>query len=309
MAEIINIDKNNLKIVDDFLNWLAIGHSLETVDSYKWPLRLFCKWLSGKEKNIADMKEKDFVGYHLFLKEERQVKNSTMAHYFTSIRTLWRYMYRNEMVKYGDDKIPMPKADDKQSYPYAEEADINKILNSFRGWDIKDIRDKAIVSLLYKTGLRIGELRSLDISDIDLEFKKATVQTEKRTGHKREIYWDDKTNEYLKNWIDTREEFLLQERRSENALFIGMTMGSKDKRIDRSTVQKMFRKKRDELGINKKLTPHSCRHGFGHRAVEKNVNIRHLQVMLGHSKIDTTMIYMGCKNKDVETAYRQLMFA
>lgn len=299
----------NEELYSRFLDWLTIGHSPETVQSYRWGLKMFVDWCDGTEKDIVDVKEHDIVEYALYLKEVRRVKNSTQASYFCSLRTFWRWLYRQNLVKFNDDVIPMPKDNDKEHYPFVLPDEVKKMQDIFDDFYPDQLRDKAVLTFFYATGVRLSELISINVSEIDLGEKKAVCKTFKRTNHKREIYWDDNTNEILKKWIEIRDKLETNSRYKSDALFITMSHQKYGQRIGKHAIQKMFREVRKLAGIEKKITAHSFRHGFGKRAVEHDVHPRHLQLMLGHAKLNTTMFYMGVTNEEIERVYRQKMIA
>ena len=295
----------NQELYSQFLGWLSIGHSPETVQSYRWGLKIFMDW--AESRDILDFKERDFTEYALYLREGRIVKNTTMASYMGSLRTFWHYLNKQSLSSYDWQEIPTPKADDKVHYPFALEQEIKLIINSFDEFNPMDLRDKTILSFLWDTGVRIGEMGAIDVSQIDLEKRKAEIKTFKRTNHQREVYWSEETNQLLKKWIDARQHLIMISKYKSNALFISISTSHGGCRIRKSAVEIMMKKRRELLGINKKITPHSLRHGFGSRAVKQNVHPRHLQLMLGHAKLNTTMFYMGVENKEVEKIYRAKM--
>lgn len=297
----------NEQLYSQFLDWLTIGHSPETVQSYRWGLKIFIDWCDGTEKDIVDIKEHDFVEYALYLKEVRRVKNSTHASYFCSLRTFWRWLHRQKLVEFGDDVIPIPKQDDKEHYPFVLSQEVKRIQDIFDDFYPDQLRDKTIVTFLYATGVRLSEMISINVSEVNLEEQKAVCKTFKRTNHKREIYWDDNTNELLKKWIEIRDKLESKSLYKSNALFINMSHNKYGQRIGKDAVQKMFRHARKVAGIDKKITAHSFRHGFGKRAVEHDVHPRYLQKMLGHAKLNTTMFYMGVADGELEKVYRQKM--
>lgn len=297
----------NEKLYDDFLDWLRIGHSLETVSSYHWGLKIFMDWCYGNHIDVVDIKEQDFVEYAIYLKEIRRVKNSMHASYFCALRTFWRWLYKRKIVQFAEDVIPVPKQDDKEHYPFVLSQEVDRLLALFDDFYPDQLRDKAIVAFLNATGVRLSEMISIDFGHLDLVERKAIVKTFKRTNHKREIYWDAKTNEILEQWIEVRNKIERNSRYKSDALFINMSHNQYGRRIGKHAVQKMFRKYRDMAGIEKKVTAHSFRHGFGKRAVEKDVHPSHLQKMLGHAKLNTTMFYMGVADGELERIYRQKM--
>jgi len=91
------------------------------------------------------------------------------------------------------------------------------------------------------------------------------------------------------------------------ALWISLDSAKPPARVERHAIQGMIRTLRDKVGLEKKITPHSFRHGFGYRGVRANANLRYLQVMMGHATLKTTTIYMGYKNQEVEDEYRRVM--
>ena len=134
-------------------------------------------WLEGTGKCVVELIEQDFVDYETYLDDTRKVKSTTKAHYFTSIRNLWNFLLKRGLVRQNDSIIPAPKRVDREHYPYIEQQEVELILNSFNGFMPIDIRNKAIIALLFATGVRLGELRSIDLSAIDTEKRKATIKT------------------------------------------------------------------------------------------------------------------------------------
>lgn len=220
---------------------------------------------------------------------------------------MWRWLYKQKLVDFSEEVIPVPKSDDKQHYPFVLEQEAKKIMNTFDEFYPDQLRDKAIAAFLYATGVRLSEMFSIDVSEINLEERKAVVKTFKRKNHRREIYWDQNTNELLGRWINVRGKIMGKAVCQSNALLISLSDMKYGKRICKDNVQRMFRNVRKQVGIEKQITAHSFQHGFGKKAVEKDVHPRHLQKMLGHAKLNTTMFYMGVADGELERVYRQKM--
>lgn len=153
----------------------------------------------------------------------------------------------------------------------------------------------------------IIEKISMNVSDLDLVAHKATVKTFKRKDHKREIFWDEETNDHLERWIDVRRQILDRSGRGCEALWLSLDTAHEPARVGKHAFEHLLLRLRKELGIEKRITPHSFRHGFGYRGTKANANIRHLQIMMGHAKLSTAQIYMGYKDKEVEEEYRRVM--
>lgn len=291
--------------IEDFLKWCRADHSPATVSSYKYALASLDYWLTAKNKKIVDCTLRDLMEYYDSL-ENRGLRGGTRAIYMTALKTLWKWLYRQELVLFNETLIPIPTRVDTKSYPFLDQEDYNKIMESFDDTSLKGIRNQAIIAFLYATGLRLGELLSLNIDDIDVKTRSGIVTTFKRKNHKRQIFWDQVTNQFLRKWIEARKQSLQNSYMQSSALFIATDTRSHGVRLCRNTIQRIFRKARARAGIDKNITAHSCRHGFASKGVKNNINIRYLQVMMGHAQIKNTMIYMGYKDSDVEKEYKKI---
>jgi len=298
-----NMDNN--QTIDDFLIWLRSGHTAATLSSYQWAIHSFQKWLKINNKPFSKMTVSDIARYAQYL-ENQGLKGGTRSHYITALKTMWRWLYSQKMVSFPDTMIPLPNRDDTTSYDFLEHEDFNLIMNQFNEFFPKDLRDKTVVSLLFATGMRLGELLSLNVSDIDTASRTAIVQTFKRKNHKREIFWDAETSRLLVKWITARQMILDDKKIESSALFISLNTKNTGDRLARHGVQRIFRDARRGLHLSENITPHSCRHGFASRGVKNNVNIRYLQVMMGHANIKSTQVYMGYHNSDIENEYRKI---
>lgn len=296
---------SNSQVQRDFLDWLSITRKPATIDSYRWALRPFFNWLKGRDISILDFSDKTYTEYSLYLKEVRGVKQGTLFHYLTALRSVWRFLYNRELVMRNEDFIVLPKDLDKESYPPVTKQEFERMKAVLDDFYPEQLRCMVVISLLYDTGLRLGEMMSLDLGDIDLENMKGVVKTYKRNNHYREIYWSEDTNRLLDRWIYIRGKIVENNRNSSNALFIPLVGISP--RAHRCQIQRVIVKAREKAGIERQITAHSFRHGFGTRALQKNINPRYVQTMLGHAKLDTTMIYMQTNNKEVEGVYRTMM--
>lgn len=295
----------NHEIISQFLVWLRAGHSKETVSSYFWALHQFEKWLNEQRKELLTLTLPDFSNYLFFL-ENRGLRGGTRSIYITAVRSLWRWLYQQQRVNFSEAMIPVPNRDDVKSYDCLTPDEFLKIISSFDEFFPKDLRDKTIISLLYATGVRLGELLSIDVSAINLENRTAEIKTFKRKKHKRRIFWDDATNILLSKWLETRQRLLNREKVDATALFIALDANKYGERIGRCVVQRIFRRVRAKCGIDKKITPHSCRHGFATLGVKNNINLMYLKEMMGHATIRSTQIYTHLENKDIEREYHKV---
>jgi len=147
-------------------------------------------------------------------------------------------------------------------------------------------KSRLVISLLYSSGIRVSELVNLKISDIDLENKRGVVFGK---GNKsRQIFLSENLCKELRNYIEKRKpkEYLFSTK--------------KEKPLTTRNIQKLIKKAKEKAGITKKVTPHTLRHSFATHLLESGIDIRKIQVLLGHSRIDTTQIYTRVSTKELE---------
>ena len=298
--------RENDEAIGNFLVWLKGAHSPATVLSYGYALNSLKKYLVENKLFLKACTLDDLTRYLQWM-ENRGLKSGTRNLYVTALKTLWQWLYRQKLVGFADDLIPSPPAVDKTSYPFLEPQEFRSLMDGCGDLMPSEIRNKAVLSFLYATGLRLGEFLSLNVSDLDMDERKALVRTFKRKNHKREVYWDEETHGWLGHWLNVRSQILARAGLGCEALWISLDTANEPSRVTKGAIERMIRELRREVGMEKKITPHSFRHGFGYRGVKANANLRYLQVMMGHAKLSTTQIYMGYKDKEVEEEYRRVM--
>ena len=159
----------------------------------------------------------------------------------------------------------------------------------------REIRDLAIIDLLYSTGIRVGELVNLNIDDIDLEGRECVVYG--KGDKERRVYFDAKAKVHLKDYINTRTD-------KNKALFV--TLDAPYDRLKISGVEIRLRKLGRKLSLER-IHPHKFRRSMATRAIDKGMPIEQVQQLLGHQKIDTTMHYAMVKQQNVKLAHRKFI--
>jgi integrase/recombinase XerD len=159
----------------------------------------------------------------------------------------------------------------------------------------KDIRDLAIIDLLYSTGIRVGELVNLNVDDIDLEGRECVVYG--KGDKERRVYFDAKAKVHLKDYIDSRGD-------NNKALFV--TLDSPHERLKISGVEIRLRQLGKQLNLDR-VHPHKFRRTMATRAIDKGMPIEQVQKILGHSQIDTTMQYAMVNQTNVKTSHQKYM--
>lgn len=240
---------------------------------------------------------------------------NTVRGYVIKLRCVLGYLQKRKIECIDPDLVPCPKI--KQTIPaYITKEEVACLIESAGKANIRinRIRDKAIISLLYASGIRVSELCNLDIAQIDN--KQFTVVG--KGGKIRLCFMDDRTRIYLTEYLKMRREgydiyIIARGKCTERirsthapdnnpALF---TSTITKKRITKSDVERMVTLATKRCGLERKVTPHVFRHTFATELLKTNTNLRYIQEFLGHSSPQTTMMYTHISNPDLEKVYKE----
>lgn len=276
-----------------------------TIRGYGLDLRQLCLYLRNPE--IEDIKDDDIVGYLNGMIECGWSKNALMPKSI-AFRKFFQYLTLKGFRVLSYLLIPVIQKEFKMPH-VAEKSEYDKIMNFFSA-DAKEhhlIRNRAITSLIYDTGARVGEIVALNVEDIDLVNKRATIKTEKSKGKApvRQIFWEDDTNENIKRWLQIREKISTYVDFPEpEALFVGVRCWQLGMRLDIRAVGIFLRNASRKLGFKRVMNAHSLRHLKGNDMAEMNTNEFVISQILGHAQVSSSRIYTLLKSPILEQSAR-----
>lgn len=279
----------------NFCNYLLIEkkYSANTIESYKRDLVKFFEFINKEPRNIR------LDDIHCFLKtlSEEKMSEKSIARNISCLKSFYKFLLIEKEIKYNPmDEIDVPKV--RKSLPKAlTEEDINALLE-IPLIDDFSYRNKAMLELLYATGMRVSELINLTLLDIDLD--SATVRTLGKGSKERIIPIGDYALKFLYIYIHEYRNKLLK-RELNNYLFLN----NHGKKMTRQGFFKMIKKRAQEAGINKDLSPHTLRHSFATHLLNHGADLRSIQELLGHSDIGTTQIYTYVSNEHLKENYKE----
>jgi integrase/recombinase XerD len=303
----------NERVIEGFLTWFRAGHAASSVPSYKYALYPFKRWLEGRRDRgqphlIRELAFEEMVEYLKHI-HTLTLKPNTRAIYICAMKALYAYLAKRGISPFDPTLIPSTPIDvSKSSRIAATEEEVFAILSTFSSCFPEALRNKAAIAMLWDSGLRLGELLSLNIDSINLESMSGTVKTYKRRDHTRTFRWDYSTNELLKEWLHFRDAYLRRDGVEQNALFISLATNSVCGRLDRHVLQKALREACRKLDLPRQVTPHTLRHGCLSELLRDGMNIRQVQETAGHAKVTTTQIYTHVEDSELEQAYRKIQF-
>jgi len=283
-----NNPKNNNDALSLFLSSKSVeGCSERTIKYYKTTLILMFNRLN---KLYYLVQTEDIRLYLSKYKEESNVSKSTIDNVRRVISTFFAWLEtENYIPKSPARRIHKIKIGKVVKETYSDET-IELIKQA-----TKNDRDLAIVDFLYSTGIRVGELVRLNISDIDFENKECVVLG--KGDKQRKVYFDAKTKLHLKQYLSTRKD-------SNEALFVSLL--SPYERLQISGVEILLRKIGHAAGIEK-VHPHKFRRTLATKAIDKGMPIEQVQHLLGHSKIDTTLEYAMVDDSNVKISHKKYL--
>lgn len=280
----------------DFLNYCVFekGLASKTRESYMNDLDIYKEFLEKHGKVIVtDITSDDIKD---FLKLRSNEENTTIAHNLTVIKNYHAYLLKEKLVGNNvSEFIERPKL--RKSLPKALSIeDVDKLLD-IRLDSPFDYRNKAMLELMYGSGLRVSELVNLELNDIDIT--NCLIRISGKGSKEREVPIGEYSIDYLKKYLDVRDSLL--KGGPCNKLFVN----NHGKGISRQGFFKMLKNLLLEKGLNPNISPHTLRHSFATHLVNRGADLRSIQEMLGHSDISTTKIYTKVSDEKVIEDYNE----
>ncbi|MDQ6599535.1 site-specific tyrosine recombinase XerD [Bacillus salipaludis] len=289
--------ENQLK---DFIEFLIVekGLAKNTIMSYERDLKSYIRFLQHVERisSFNLVQRVHIVQFLGFLKEQGK-SSKTIARHIASVRALHQFLLRDKATDQDPSVlIETPKLE--RSLPKVLSLkEVEKLLDSPKENNHFGIRDKAMLELLYATGIRVSELINLDIDHVHLTMGFVRCIGK---GEKERIIPIGKTAaEAIKRYLEYGRGHFVTPKNQDSALFLN----HQGKRLTRQGFWKILKKLTKEAGIEKELTPHTLRHSFATHLLENGADLRAVQEMLGHADISTTQIYTNVSKTRLKDVY------
>lgn len=283
-------------LVDNFLDFLQKDKKLSdnTLQSYNRDIKLYCNYLDAHNMDAVKANEEELNTYLDSLKENGKAV-STVSRNLASLRSFYQYLHRTKVI--SDDptlNLESPKIERKLPKVLSSEQ-VELLLEQPKCVDLKGYRDKAMLELVYATGIRVTELISLNMSDIDLEngYIKCVGKNKERV-----IPIGSLAVNALKEYVDKSRSILLKDE-NDQALFVNIN----GHRLTRQGFWKIIKQYKTQANIDVDITPHTLRHSFAVHLLENGAELRAIQEMLGHSDISSTQVYAQIEQNRIKDVY------
>ena len=267
-----------------------------TLQSYKRDLKQFQRYIEACEINYNHVKEEDIKDYIKELQEEGK-KASSISRCIASIRSFYQFVLKRKKIKVDPTaNIQSPKIE-KRVPSVLTSKEVELLLDQPKDVDLKGTRDKAMLEFAYATGMRVTEIISLNIDDVNLEEGYVTC----KTGNKqRTIPLGTMSLNALKEYVDDARDVLIKND-DEKALFVNVNGG----RLTRQGFWKIIKYYKEQAHITKDITPHVLRHSFATHLLQNGADLKAIQTMLGHSDISSTQVYMQFQDEGLKNIYKK----
>ena len=286
------------KQLKQFLKFLEVSKraSNNTLQSYKRDLKQFEQYLVDNDIKYSKVNEQNMKDYIDYL-EEQGKKPSTISRNIASIRAFYQYEVKNKKnIKDPTENIQSPKIEKRiPSILTSEEVEL--LLEQPKDIDLKGIRDKAMLEFAYATGMRVTEIISLNIEDVNLQEGNVIC---KNINKQRIIPLGKMSLNALKEYIEQARNVLVKTDK-ENALFVNLN----GRRLTRQGFWKIIKYYQEQANITKDITPHTLRHSFATHLLQNGEDLKSIQAMLGHSDISSTQVYMQFQNGGINDIYKK----
>ncbi|HQJ56956.1 MAG TPA: site-specific tyrosine recombinase XerD [Caldisericia bacterium] len=284
----------NLNLFDSFLSYIELEkeYSKNTISSYKNDLDDFKEFLKKIDEDPIEIDKKDIFNYLVFL-SKKKLKPASLRRKISALRSFYKFLIREELIE-NDPTIDLtlPKKD-KVLPDVISVEEIEKLINIIPEKGFKGKRDRALIELLYSSGLRVSEIINLKINEIDL--KNGYLKCFGKGSKERIVPFGSFAKDLLIEYIEERDKNNI----NSDLLFVT----KKGKKIVRQEINNILNRYAKKSKLKKKIHPHMLRHSFATHLLERGADLRSVQELLGHVDISTTQIYTHLTKEHLREVY------
>lgn len=271
--------------------------SKNTELSYERDLKKMNLYLKGQGiLQVDSITYTNLNSYILFL-EKKGFAVSTISRNIASLKAFFNYLFKEGKIKSDVSELIKPPKLEKRAPDILSISDVSLLLEQPGGSSYKELRDKAMLELLYATGIRVTELISLKCPDINFELGYIVCHDKNR---ERIIPFGNRAKEVLTKYLNSARPFMIDS--EENEILFTNCSG---KAMSRQGFWKLIKYYARKAGITAEITPHTLRHSFAAHLIENGADLKSVQKMLGHSDISATQIYADLSNNKIREVYQR----
>lgn len=293
----------NKDLLEQFRAYILVekNFSQYTAKAYASDVMSFLIWL--EETNVSSVDYNKIREYLRFI-HKYNYKKTTIARKISALRTFYKYLYRERVVEANPvSSITAPKRE-KKLPKFLDKDEIEQILNNVNIENPAGFRNRAILELLWATGMRISELSGLNFGDLNLEHNEIKVFG--KGSKERIVLISERAKSYIQRYIEHARRLVAKDfppppQDEGSPVFINNT----GYRLNPKTIRNVINSIVDKISLPKKVTPHMFRHSFATYLIENGADLRVVQELLGHASISNTQIYTHISTKHLTDTYNK----
>lgn len=272
-----NKEDSNLR---SFLNYLLVdkGLSNNTVKAYEADISSFFQWLDNEDLKYKNLQE-DHINQYISFLFQRKMRSSSVNRKISSIKSFYIFLVKRNFLKNSPLNDLVTPKQEKYLPESMSEAEVDKLLNSPDVANKIENRDKAMIEMLYATGMRISELVNLKITDVDM--KRCVVKVFGKGSKERLVPFGETALDSLKSYLNNREQSSSKE----------IFLSNRGKKMTRVAFWQRVKVYLIRENLKNSISPHTLRHAFATHLINRGADLRSVQLLLGHSDLSTTQIY------------------
>lgn len=309
MAKVDIKDLDLARLIHRYLTYLEVekNYSQSTIEKYEHYLRVFRRWFEKEyqQEYIQRLTSEMVRQYRLFLSHRKDEKDkvmgkATQSYYVIGLRAFLKYLARKGVKTLSAEKVELPKVESR-SLKFLNREQVERLMSSVDISESKGMRDRAILEVMFSTGLRVSELSKLDRDKIDLKQREFPVVGKGRRV--RVVFLTERAASWLVRYLGTREDaykpvWIRYSKKMSDPATAGESM-----RLTVRTIQRIVEKYRKLAGLPIKISPHVLRHTFATTLLSGGADLRSVQEMLGHKNIATTQVYTHLTNPQLKQVH------
>ena len=272
-----NKEDSNLR---SFLNYLLVdkGFSNNTVKAYEADISSFFQWLDNEDLKYKNLQE-DHINQYISFLFQRKMRSSSVNRKISSIKSFYIFLVKRNFVKNSPLNDLVTPKQEKYLPESMSEAEVDKLLNSPDVSNKIENRDKAMIEMLYATGMRISELVNLKVTDVDM--KRCVVKVFGKGSKERLVPFGETALDSLRSYLNEREQSSSKE----------IFLSNRGKKMTRVAFWQRVKIYLIRENLKNSISPHTLRHAFATHLLNRGADLRSVQLLLGHSDLSTTQIY------------------
>ena len=286
------------KHIKQFLDFIQNEKKLSnnTLQSYSRDINQYKDYLETNKINYLKVDNEQIKEYLNYLQEIGK-KTSTISRNLASIRSFYQYLIRIKKIRRDPTENIQPPKVAKRIPSVLTSQEVELLLDQPKDVDLKGTRDKAMLEVAYATGMRVTEIISLNIEDVNVEEGFVTCRA---VGKQRTIPLGSLSIKALKEYIEEARPIMIRDE-NEKSLFVNVN----GKRLTRQGFWKIVKFYKEQAHISKDITPHVLRHSFATHLLQNGADLKAIQTMLGHSDISSTQVYMQFQDSGLKNVYKK----